>query len=209
MNKWLKNIIIVFIILIIVIISINFYVVYKTKDKIITMNEIIDYDYDYIIVLGASVKNGEASPMLKERIDAGISAFKLGASDTILMSGDNSSEFYDEVTVMKNDSIAGGIPEEAIELDHAGLSTYESIYRLKEHFGADKILIVSQEYHLYRAIYIAQALGIEADGLNAELENYSGHIFREFREILARNKDFLLSIIKPTPKNIDKNIPSN
>ncbi len=209
MNKFFKGLIILILILIVVILGINFYVIYKTQDQIIKLSEITNYDYDYIIVLGASVNENEPSPILEERLEAGISAFKIGASNKIIMSGDNSTEYYDEVTVMKDYTILGGVPEEAIILDHAGLSTYESVYRLIENHEASKILIVSQEYHLYRALYIADALGIEADGLDASIENYEGSIFRELREIAARNKDFVLSIIKPEPNNLDENEPSN
>jgi SanA protein len=91
-------------------------------------------------------------------------------------------------------------------MDHAGFSTYESLYRAKEIFGADRIIIVSQEYHLYRALYIAKALGIEAYGVSADLRSYSGQYKRELREILARNKDFILAIAKPVPSVLGDSI---
>jgi vancomycin permeability regulator SanA len=84
-------------------------------------------------------------------------------------------------------------------MDHAGLSTYESIYRAKEIFGAKKILIITQEYHLYRAISIAESLGVEAYGISADLREYSGQVKYSARELLARTKDFFTSIFKPEP----------
>ena len=84
-------------------------------------------------------------------------------------------------------------------MDHAGFSTYESIYRAKEIFGAKKILIVTQEYHLYRALYIARCFGIDAYGVSSDLDNYYGQFHRDVREILARVKDFGLCILKVKP----------
>ena len=91
-------------------------------------------------------------------------------------------------------------------MDHAGFSTYESIFRAKEIFGADKVVIVTQEYHLYRALHIADALGVEAYGVSADLNAYGGQTMRDLREILARNKDFLSGIFKPNPTYLGKPI---
>ena len=92
-------------------------------------------------------------------------------------------------------------------MDHAGFSTYESIYRAKEIFKAKKIIIVSQEYHLYRALYIANALGIEAVGVSATKRDYGGQLIRDIREVLARAKDFGKCIIKPEPTYLGEEIP--
>ena len=100
---------------------------------------------------------------------------------------------------MKDYAILHGVPSEDIFMDHAGFSTYDSIYRAKEIFGVDKMVIVSQEYHLYRALYIAKTLGIEAYGVNADKKEYKGQWYRELREILARNKDIVKTIFKPEP----------
>ena len=108
---------------------------------------------------------------------------------------------------MKQFAIEKGIPSEDIFMDHAGFSTYDSIYRAKEIFGAKKIIIVTQEYHLYRALHIANRLGIEAYGVGADPRQYVGAFNREVREILARNKDFVKCIIKPNPKYLGDKIP--
>ncbi|MDD7193860.1 MAG: ElyC/SanA/YdcF family protein, partial [Clostridiaceae bacterium] len=130
-----------------------------------------------------------------------------GASKKLLMSGDHGREGYDEVNVMKKFAVDRGIPSEDVFMDHAGFSTYESMYRAKEIFKAEKILIVTQDYHLYRAIYDARALGLEAYGVASNPRSYGGQLYRDIREILARNKDFIYSIIKPEPTYLGEAIP--
>jgi vancomycin permeability regulator SanA len=123
------------------------------------------------------------------------------------MSGDHGRTDYDEVAAMKQFAINAGIPSENIFMDHAGFSTYESLYRAKEIFQAKKILIVTQEYHLYRAIYIANQLGLEAYGVSADYRSYSGQTGRDIREFLARVKDFGTGIFKPEPTYLGDTIP--
>lgn len=123
------------------------------------------------------------------------------------MSGDHGRKEYDEVNIMKNYAIEKGIPSENIFMDHAGFSTYESIYRAKEIFEAKKVVIVTQEYHLYRALYIANQLGIEAYGVGADPRKYVGAAYREIREILARDKDFIKCVFKPEPTYLGDTIP--
>ena len=108
---------------------------------------------------------------------------------------------------MKQVAVDAGIPSSDIFMDHAVFSTYESMYRAKEVFEADKIIIVTQEYHLYRAIYIAEKLGIEAYGVNADYRTYWGQTKREIREILARCKDFVSAITQPEPTYLGEAIP--
>ncbi|MBO5096162.1 MAG: YdcF family protein, partial [Bacilli bacterium] len=112
-----------------------------------------------------------------------------------------------EVNIMKEFAIEKGVPSENIFMDHAGFSTYESIYRAKEIFEADKIVIVTQKYHLYRALHIANSLGIEAYGVGADPRQYVGAMYRELREILARNKDFVKCLFKPEPTYLGETIP--
>ena len=108
---------------------------------------------------------------------------------------------------MKQYAIDKGIPSEDIFMDHAGFSTYESIYRAKEIFKAKNIIIVTQKYHLYRALYIAKKLDINAYGISSDPRKYRGQTYREVREILARNKDFINCIIKPKPTYLGEAIP--
>lgn len=208
MKKMFKYLIIIIAIILIVVLGINFYVRLSTKNQIITKDKYTELsDVDCIIVLGAAIWGDKPSPMLEDRLLEGINLYKNGVSNKILMSGDHGKEEYDEVNIMKNYAIQEGIPSENIFMDHAGFSTYESIYRAKEIFGAKKIVIVTQEYHLYRALYIANQLGLEAYGVGSDPRQYVGATYRELREILARDKDFVKCIFKPEPTYLGVAIP--
>lgn len=166
---------------------------------------------DCILVLGAGVHGETLSHMLEDRVKTGITLYEKGASPKILMSGDHGHEDYDEVNAMKNYAKNEGVPSEDIFMDHAGFSTYESMYRAKEVFCAKKVIIVSQKYHLYRAIYVARSLGLEAYGVDAQLRPYAAdtNIFNTLREFLARNKDFLYVRLHPSPTYLGEAIPIN
>ena len=125
----------------------------------------------------------------------------------LLMSGDHGRKEYDEVNTMKQYAIDAGVPSGDIFMDHAGFSTYESIYRAKEIFGAERIIIVTQEYHLYRSLYIAEKLGIEAYGVSATLHGYGTQEQQNIRETLARFKDFFYALVKPEPTFLGEFIP--
>ena len=212
-KKHLKRIIIVLLLLFIVGIAtlfvINAYVNGVGKAQILTSDEAVTLsDVDCILVLGCKVReDGAPSDMLEDRLTRGIELYNLGAAPKLLMSGDHGSEDYDEVSTMKQFAIDAGIPSEDVFMDHAGFSTYESVYRAKEIFEADKIIIVTQEYHLYRAIYIAEKLGLEAYGVASDYHTYLGQTTRECREILARCKDFVTTIIKHKPTYLGDVIP--
>ena len=200
MKKIIKYIVIILIILVIMIISINVYVKKTTQKQIIKKEDSSKLkDIDCIIILGAGIWGDKPSPMLEDRLLEGISLYKDKVAPKIIMSGDHSKKDYDEVNLMKNYAIEKGVPSEDIFMDHAGFSSYESIYRAKEIFGVKKMIIVTQKYHLYRAIYIANKLGIEAYGVGADPRKYVGETYRNLREILARNKDFIKCIFKPKP----------
>ena len=191
--------------------SVNAYVKNTTKDSIITLDEASKLEgVDCIIVLGCYVKpDGVPSDMLYDRIKMGNELYDSGASPKIIMSGDHGQKSYDEVSTMKAYAVDAGVPSEDVFCDHAGFSTYESIYRAKEIFGADKVIIVTQEYHLHRALYVAKSLGIDAYGVSADYRTYAGQFVRDMREILARNKDFITSIFKPEPTYLGESIPIN
>ena len=145
--------------------------------------------------------------MLEDRLLQAISLYEKNVSAKIIMSGDHGRKEYDEVNIMKEFAIEKGVPSENIFMDHAGFSSYESIYRAKEIFQAKKIVIVTQEYHLYRSLYIANQLDLEAYGVGADPRKYAGQAYRELREILARNKDFAKCIFKPEPTYLGETIP--
>lgn len=186
--------------------GINFFVKASTEKFILTP-ENAESGYDCILVLGCGVHGNTPSHMLEDRLLQGIELYENGVSGKMLMSGDHGKKYYDEVNVMKNFATERGVPSEDIFMDHAGFSTYESMYRAKEVFKAEKILIVTQKYHLHRAIYDARALGLDAYGVASDPRSYSGQLYRDIREILARNKDFIFSIIKPEPTYLGEAIP--
>lgn len=188
--------------------GINCYVVFSVDENILTEEQAAALtDVDCILVLGAGVRENGPSPLLQDRIDMGVALYFADASPKIIMSGDHGRVDYDEVNVMKDVAIESGVPSEDIFMDHAGFSTYESLYRAKEIFGAEKILIVTQKYHLYRALYIAKELGIEAYGVASDPRRYAGAVYREAREVLARNKDFVMCFFKPEPTYLGEAIP--
>ena len=206
MFKYLKWGIIILIIIIAIVLIINFYVILSTKNQIVD-KEIDKEDIDCILVLGAGVRNGKPTHMLEDRLLTAIELYNNKVSSKIIMSGDHGREEYDEVNIMKNFAIEKGVPSNDIFMDHAGFSSYESIYRAKEIFEAKKIVIVTQKYHLYRSLYIANSLGIEAYGVSADLRKYIGQSYREVREIIARDKDFIKCIFKPQSKYLGEVIP--
>ena len=210
MKKVLKYIIIFIILIAIIILGINLYIILSTKKQIIKKEDYTKLsDIDCIIILGAGIVEGKPSHMLEDRLLEGIKLYQNNISDKIIMSGDHGRKEYDEVNVMKNYAIQKGVPSENIFMDHAGFSTYESIYRARDIFKARKVVIVTQKYHLYRALYIENQLGIEAYGVGADPRQYVGKTYREMREILARNKDFIKCIFKPEPTYLGETIPVN
>ena len=188
-----------------VILGINHYVKSSAEEYIVDADE-TDSDFDCILVLGCKVNGDSPSLMLRDRLSQGVGLYGI-ASDRILMTGDHGRDGYDEVGVMKAYAEERGVPSRDIFEDHAGFSTYESMYRAKEVFRAKKILIVTQQYHLHRALYIANQLGIEAYGVDSDYHTYVGQFIRDFREILARTKDCVACIFKPEPTYLGEVIP--
>lgn len=189
----------------------NRIVVSSYADRIVTETEARRLtDVDCILVLGAGVyANKYPSAMLEDRLSEGVSLYKLGVSDRLLMTGDNGRVDYNEVKVMKDYAVKAGVPSEHVFQDHAGFSTYESMYRARDIFAAEKIVIVTQNYHMYRALYIARSLGLDAYGVTADPRAYAGQTMRECREILARSKDVITCIFKPLPTFLGDVIPVN
>ena len=208
MKKVIIYVFIFAIIAILIVLGINIYVKISTKKQIIENSDYSNLkDIDCIIVLGAGVWGDEPSPMLEDRLLQGIVLYNNKVSSKIIMSGDHGTEEYDEVNIMKNYAMKKGVPSQDIFMDHAGFSSYDSIYRAKEIFGAKKVVIVTQKYHLHRALYIANKLGLEAYGVGSDPRQYRGAMYRELREILARNKDFVKCIFKPESTYLGETIP--
>ena len=155
---------------------------------------------DCILVLGCSAKpDGSPSDMLRDRLDKGIELYKAGVAPKLLMSGDHGSDTYDEVGCMKRYAESQEVPPEDIFLDHAGFCTYDSILRAKEVFGVKKLIVVTQEYHLYRAVYIASSYGLECEGVASDPTWYYGQLKRDVREVFGRCKDLLNTAFRMEP----------
>ena len=173
----------------------NAVVVVSTQDDIVSADQAQAEGADAIIVLGASVyADGTPSTILRDRLDCGIALYKAGAAPKIIMSGDNRTEHYNECAAMKRYAIAQGVPSEDIFCDHAGFSTYESMYRAKYVFGCSRVVVATQTYHLYRALYSAHVLGVEAVGVASDYSSYGGQLWYDMREIPARTKDFFKAL---------------
>lgn len=169
----------------------NVAVIASTKDSIVSAESVGFCHADAIVVLGASVlSDGTPSGILADRLDDGIALYFAGVAPKIIMSGDNSTVSYNEVKAMKDYAVSHGVPCEDVFSDHAGFSTYESMYRAKYVFGAKHIVIATQTYHLYRALYSARGLGVDAIGVPSDYHTYRMQFYYDMREIPARTKDF-------------------
>lgn len=186
----------------------NFIMIGSTKKYLRSTKEADQLkNIDCVLVLGCLVRSdGSMSGMLIDRMNRGIDVFETGVSDRMLVSRDHGKKDYDEVNAMKAYAIANGIEPQEIFMDHAGFSTYESMYRASEVFGAKRILVVTQGYHLPRALYTARSLGIEAYGVAADQHIYAGRQRFYFREAFARAKDLVYCIMKPQPKYLGEKI---
>lgn len=165
---------------------------------------------DAVLVLGAYVTpSGRVSDMLRDRLTVGLELYQAGRAPKLLVSGDHGQKEYDEVNAMKQFLKDQQVSSQDIFMDHAGFSTYESIYRARDIFQVKRVIIVTQEYHLVRALFIARELGLEAYGVPAD-RHYYGQVMQYYhlREIAARNKDYLLAkVFRPKPTFLGEAIP--
>ena len=210
--KVLLLVIVLAIIGVLVVVSLSSQVKNKTEDDIayvvtgevkinpVSLHQLNEFDADCILVLGAGLKDAETpSDMLKDRLDVGIELYRQGVAPKILLSGDNGQVEHNEIHVMLNYAKNAGVPEEDIFCDHAGFSTYDSMHRAGSIFEAERVVVVTQQYHEYRALYIGKKLGLEVLGVASDQRSYFGTAYREARETLARFKDFFKALIKADP----------
>ena len=179
------------------IITVSFSVV-KYTEKYIVLSTNADEGYDCILVLGALVRGDTPSDMLSDRLDVAIGLYFDGVAPVLLMSGDAENPGkYNEVATMKSYAMKAGVPEKDIICDPYGLSTYDCINRAKNVYKYSKLCIVTQEYHLSRALYIADKINCEKlQGCSADVRTYRNQFFRDVREILARFKDFFYVLVE-------------
>lgn len=209
--KAVLGIIISLIVLVIGVAAVTNLVAVKAGEaKIVTERVAQSHEADCIVVLGASVRaDGTPSWILQDRLDVAISLYKVGVAPKIIMSGDNGTASYNEVLAMKNYAIAQGVPSEDVFCDHAGFSTYESMYRAQKVFGVDRMVVVTQTYHLYRALYIGNALGMDVVGVASDLRQYQNQTQYDMREVLARTKDFFKTAFRAPATYSDGSIDLN
>lgn len=186
----------------------NLWMIAVAKPVIHTLEDASALRGDCILVLGCGLRrDGFPSQMLRDRLDVAIEAYRMGLAPKLLMSGDHGQVDYDEVNAMKDYAMAQGVPSEDIFMDHAGFSTYESMYRAKAIFHCEKVIIVTQRYHLCRAISDARAMGMEATGISSDLRSYARQWYFSLREAAARVKDTVYGIVKPRPTWLGESIP--
>lgn len=164
---------------------------------------------DAVIVLGAYVfPDGKLSDMLADRVKVGLELYRKGKAPKIIVSGDHGRVEYDEVNSMRKYLQDNGVKREDIFMDHAGFNTYDSLYRARDIFLVKKAIIVTQEFHLIRALYIADKLGLEAYGVKSDVRTYPGIAYNYTREVGSRTKAFLQAgIFRPKPKFLGDTIP--
>ena len=178
----------------------NLRVMAVAAPRIVWPNALTEEKVDCIIVPGARVyEDGTLCDVLRDRLDTAIGLYQAGVSDRLLLSGDHGSVDYDEVTAMKAYAVQQGVEERDIFLDHAGFSTYETMYRAASIFGAKSCVVVTQRYHLSRAVYLAQTMDMEAYGVQADRGAYQRMGYYETREALARVKDMFFAVLRPAP----------
>ena len=175
----------------------NAFVIASTRNNLHSIQEFQNYQADAIIVLGASVlPDGSLSPILQDRVDGALALYRAGVAPKIIMSGDNGQASYNECAAMKRYAVACGVPSEDIFCDHAGFSTYETMYRAKNVFGCQRVVVSTQTYHLYRAIYAGEGLGMTVAGVPTDYRVYQNQDYYDLREIPARTKDFFKTLFK-------------
>ena len=166
MRKIIRGVILAVAIGFILSLAINIYVIESAKKYIYSEQELPGRSFDCALILGAKVyPSGALSPMLKDRVQTGVDLYRRGIVSILLMSGDYENKKYNEVGSMKNFALEQGVLAKDIAIDPAGFSTYESMYRAKAVFLVANTVIVTQKYHVYRAVYIARVLGIDAYGV--------------------------------------------
>ena len=208
MKKYFKIALYLAIIGLISIVAINYYVKSSTKTKIYYSIKKFPKN-DVGIIFGAGINGNQPSKYLKDRLDAGIMLWKAKRINKILLSGDNGRDEYDELMVMKNYCYNHGVDTTKIFIDYAGFDTYSTMYRAKHIFKIKKATLISQEYHLNRAIYIGQKLGIKSSGYSANRGEYLGYNYVRFREYGSIFKSFFDVLRNREPRFLGGEINSN
>lgn len=179
----------------------NVVTVATTRERVVTVDgatRVLSADpADAVVVLGASVyPDGTPSDILADRLEVACDLYKAGAARAIIVSGDNRTSHYNESDAMKAYCVALGVPSEDVYVDHAGNTTYESMWRARHVFGAERIIVATQAYHLYRAMFAADCFGMETWGVACDKGAYDNQQRYSIREVLARTKDFYAALLR-------------
>ncbi|NLC25103.1 MAG: DUF218 domain-containing protein [Fastidiosipila sp.] len=210
-GKIIKFVLITILVLIILsvltIFSVDRWVAWRGGTAIVEADE-VDPPYDAIIVLGAQVvDNYYPSDMLRDRLDGAVELYKAGVSDRILVTGDHREDNYNEVAVMTRYLLEHDVPDQAIFMDHYGLDTYDSIYRSHHVFKIEKAIIVTQTFHLQRALYVARSLDLDYQGYATDARNYKSSTYTFLREYGARLKAVYEVRSQASPTRMDPDMP--
>jgi len=164
-----------------------------------------------VMVLGSQIRGTKLSPVLQDRVEAGMNLIGKNKGKKLLLTGDHGEIYYDEVNAMRLFVLANNpaIPEEDIFMDHAGFSTWDSMYRARDVFEVKDVLIVTQQFHISRAVCIARSLGLNAIGYAIDQERFAGKSLRswQIREYFARVKAFFSIVFKPKPRYLGEKFP--
>ena len=192
-------------------VAINIYIIKSTEKYVFA--EIADLpSKQAVLVLGAHVSGNTLSPVLQDRVIAGVEIYKKGKVKKILLSGDHGKIDYDEVNAMREfvlEQNPGIVKPEDIFMDHAGFDTYDSVVRAKEVFSAESLIIVTQKFHINRAVYLARMIGLDAVGFAVDETKYQKNIRDSWylRESLSRVKAFMDILMGSKPKYLGEKIP--
>ncbi|WP_291288005.1 ElyC/SanA/YdcF family protein [Flavobacterium sp.] len=208
MKKNLKNLLYLAILGLIIIVSVNLYVKSSTRDLIYPSATQLPKN-EVGIIFGAGINGDQPSKYLKDRLDAGILLYQTHKIDKILLSGDNGRDEHDELTVMKNYCYQHGVDTTKIYVDYAGFDTYSTMFRAKSIFNVKSATLVSQEYHLNRAVYIGQKLGVQSVGFSANEGEYLGYKYVTFREYGSIFKAFFDVLRNREPRFLGNPIDIN
>lgn len=185
--------------LLVIVVIANAYTVLSTRDDVHRVSYYADDHVDGIVVLGASVlPDGTPSDILADRLEVACDLYQIGAGDLIIVSGSKEGD-YDEPAGMRDYCMQMGVPSDAILLDTGGYDTYASIYNARYLFDLDSVIVVTQAYHLYRALATAKGFGMEAYGVAADKGDYDDQALYSVREVFSRTVDCIMTLFRVPP----------
>lgn len=210
-SKKLRTVVIALIISVVSLTSFSFY----AKNKIADSTTELVYDgiqsvpsSQTVLILGSKVfSDGRLSHVLQDRVLTALELYENGKVEKFLVSGDHGKKNYDEVNAVRKFLLSKGVKAEDIFLDHAGFDTYDSFYRARDIFKVNSMIVVTQEFHLPRALYIGKSLGLDVHGLKADKRVYKANVYNNIRELFSSSKAYLEVALNVKPKFLGEEIP--